>query len=98
MFMCVCFIQGRMKVLCKTPRSPPSPTTTTTHKRSSFGLFEPTMHDLLWEPFKQAEQLTFFGSVFLHGIPSMEKVTRQTPGLNVSTLARILGQALIKHE
>lgn len=56
------------------------------------------MHDLLWEPFKQAEQLTFFGSVFLHGIPSMEKVTRQTPGLNVSTLARILGQALIKHE
>lgn len=98
MFVCVCFIQG-MKVLCKTPRSPPpSPTTTTTHKRSSFGLFEPTMHDLLWEPFKQAEQLTFFGSVFLHGIPSMEKVTRQTPGLNVSTLARILGQALIKHE
>ncbi len=42
--------------------------------------------------------INIFWSFFLYGILSMEELTRQTLGLNISTLAWTFGQTLIKHE
>lgn len=89
----VCFVR-ELKCYVKIPPRPlPSANTHTAHTLHTLGQLCMTYFGNL-----SSWTINIFQSFFLYGIPSMEEMTRQTLGLNVSTLAIIPGQTLIKHE
>lgn len=96
----VCFVR-ELKCYVKIPHPPtlPSASTRTTHTHIRTHTLH-TLGQLCMTYFGNLSSWTIniFQSFFLYGIPSMEEMTRQTLGLNVSTLAIIPGQTLIKHE